>query len=58
MTIFAGIAEFERVLIRELIGACRADAKRRGVRFGHPKKMNEEQRKLANRLTKDGKIRQ
>ena len=55
MTIFAGIAEFERDLIRERTGAGRADAKRRGVRFGRPKKMNEEQRSLANRLLKEGK---
>ena len=55
MTIFAGIAEFERDLIRERTGAGRADAKKRGVRFGRPKKMNEQQRVLANRLIKEGK---
>lgn len=55
MTIFAGIAEFERDLIRERTGAGRADAKRRGVRFGRPKKMNEEQQNLACRLIKEGK---
>jgi DNA invertase Pin-like site-specific DNA recombinase len=55
MTIFAGIAEFERDLIRERTGAGREDAKRRGVRFGRPKKMNEEQRNLACRLIKEGK---
>jgi len=38
MTIFAGIAEFERDLIRERTGGGRAEAKRRGVRFGRPKK--------------------
>jgi DNA invertase Pin-like site-specific DNA recombinase len=54
MTIFAGIAEFERDLIRERTGAGRAEAKRRGVRFGRPKKMNEEQRNLACRLIKEG----
>jgi DNA invertase Pin-like site-specific DNA recombinase len=54
MTIFAGIAEFERDLIRERTGAGRADAKKRGVRFGRPKKMNEEQLKLARRLLKEG----
>jgi len=42
MTIFAGIAEFERDLIRERTGAGRADAKKRGVRFGRPHKMNVE----------------
>lgn len=55
MTVFAGIAEFERDLIRERTGAGRADAQKRGVRFGRPKKMNEDQRKLAQRLLKEGK---
>lgn len=55
MTIFAGIAEFERDLIRERTGAGRTDALKRGVRFGRPKKMNEEQRELAKRLLKEGK---
>jgi DNA invertase Pin-like site-specific DNA recombinase len=55
MTIFAGIAEFERDLIRERTGAGRADAKKRGVRFGRPKKMNVEQRNLAQRLIREGK---
>src|ERR1700733_4249410 len=50
-----GIAEFERDLIRERTGAGRADAKKRGVRFGRPKKMNEDQRNLACRLIKEGK---
>ena len=55
MTIFAGIAEFERDLIRERTGAGRADAHKRGVRFGRPRKMNEEQKHLAQRLLKEGK---
>ena len=55
MTIFAGIAEFERDLIRERTGAGRADAQKRGVRFGRPKKMNIEQQNLAKRLLKEGK---
>ena len=55
VTIFAGIAEFERDLIRERTGAGRAEARKRGVRFGRPKKMNEEQRNPANRLIKEGK---
>jgi DNA invertase Pin-like site-specific DNA recombinase len=55
MTIFAGIAEFERDLIRERTGIGRNDAKKRGVRFGRPKKMNAEQEKLAQRLLKEGK---
>jgi DNA invertase Pin-like site-specific DNA recombinase len=55
MTIFAGIAEFERDLIRERTGAGRADAQKRGVRFGRPKKMNADQQKLALRLLHEGK---
>jgi DNA invertase Pin-like site-specific DNA recombinase len=54
MTIFAGIAEFERDLIRERTGAGRREAQRRGVRFGRPRKMNAEQRELARRLLKEG----
>lgn len=55
MTIFAGIAEFERDLIRERTGAGRADAQKRGVRFGRPRKMNIEQQDLAKRLLNEGK---
>lgn len=54
MTVFAGIAEFERDLIRERTGAGRIAAKERGVRFGRPKKMNEEQKALASRLLQEG----
>jgi DNA invertase Pin-like site-specific DNA recombinase len=50
MTVFAGIAEFERDLIRERTGAGRVAAQKRGVRFGRPEKMNEEQKLLAKRL--------
>ena len=55
MTIFAGIAEFERDLIRERTGAGRADARKRGVRFGRPKKMTVDQQTLAQRLLQEGK---
>ena len=54
LTIFAGIAEFERDLIRERTGAGRREAQRRGVRFGRPRKMNAEQQELARRLLKEG----
>jgi DNA invertase Pin-like site-specific DNA recombinase len=54
MTVFAGIAEFERDLIRERTGAGREAAKQRGVRFGRPKKLNAEQEKLAWRLLREG----
>lgn len=52
MTIFAGIAEFERDLIRERTGAGRIDAQKRGVRFGRPTKMKADQRKLALRCSR------
>tara|TARA_Y100000588_G_C14268646_1_gene931203 strand:+ start:2984 stop:3391 length:408 start_codon:yes stop_codon:yes gene_type:complete len=55
MTVFAGIAEFERDLIRERTGAGRAAAKDRGVRFGRPEKMNAEQKLLAKRLLQENK---
>ncbi len=55
MTVFAGIAEFERALIRERTGAGRVAAQKRGVRFGRPKKMNEEQKLLAKRLLQEDK---
>jgi DNA invertase Pin-like site-specific DNA recombinase len=55
MTIFAGIANFERDLIRERTGAGRTDAQKRDVRFGRPNKMNEDQQKLARGLLKEGK---
>jgi DNA invertase Pin-like site-specific DNA recombinase len=55
MTVFAGIAEFERDLIRERTGAGREAAKERGVRFGRPRKLNPEQTQLASELLAKGK---
>jgi DNA invertase Pin-like site-specific DNA recombinase len=55
MTVFAGIAEFERDLIRERTSAGRGAALKRGVQFGRPKKINHEQRTLALRLLDEGK---
>ena len=55
MTVFAGIAEFERDLIRERTQAGRVAAKINGVRFGRPAKLNAEQVKLAQRLIDEGK---
>jgi DNA invertase Pin-like site-specific DNA recombinase len=54
MTVFAGIAEFERDLIRERAGAGREAARRRGIHFGRPRKLNPEQRKVARRLIDEG----
>ena len=50
LTVFAGIAEFERELIKERTGAGRLAAKARGVRFGKPHKLSKEQVALAKRL--------
>jgi DNA invertase Pin-like site-specific DNA recombinase len=55
MTIFAGIAEFERDLIRERTGAGREAAKKRGVQFGRPRKLALDQSELAQRLVLEGK---
>jgi DNA invertase Pin-like site-specific DNA recombinase len=55
MTVFAGIAEFERDLIRERTSAGREAAKQRGVRFGRPRKLNPDQTRLACQLLADGK---
>jgi len=55
MTVFAGIAEFERDLIRERTGAGRQAARRRGIHFGRPRKLNLEQTNLVLRLVNEGK---
>jgi DNA invertase Pin-like site-specific DNA recombinase len=55
MTVFAGIAEFERDLIRERTGAGREAARQRGVRFGRPRKLNLEQVQLASQLLAQGR---
>ncbi len=55
MTVFAGIAEFERDLIRERTGAGRESAKQRGVRFGRLRKLNADQVQVAAQLLGEGK---
>ena len=55
MTIFAGIAAFERTLIISRTKDGRPAAKARGVAFGRPKKMRLDQRELAKELVRDGK---
>lgn len=55
MTVFAGLAEFERDLIRDRTDVGRRAALERGVRFGRPTKMTVEQLKLARKLLKQGK---
>ena len=55
LTVFAGIAEFERELIRERTRSGRMVAKTRGVRFGRPPKLTTDQIALAKRLVREGK---
>ena len=54
MTVFAGIAEFERDLIRERTTAGREAPMKRGVRFGRPCKLNVDQQQLVLRLLGEG----
>ena len=58
MAVFAGLAEFERDLIRERTRVGREAAQRRGVRFGRPPKLNRDQRLLARRLLNEGQAAQ
>jgi DNA invertase Pin-like site-specific DNA recombinase len=50
MTVFAGIADFERSLILDRTSVGRAAAKARGVRFGPPKALSPEQVAHARQL--------
>ena len=54
LTIFAGIAEFERALIAERTRVGRHAAKKKGVRFGRPPKLSIEQIALGQRLISEG----
>jgi DNA invertase Pin-like site-specific DNA recombinase len=54
LTIFAGIAEFERSLIAERTSAGREAAKKKGVRFGRPSKLSDDQVTLGRRLLSEG----
>lgn len=47
LTMFAGVAEFERVLIRHRTDEGRQAAKRRGVSFGRPQKLRPDQKTLS-----------
>ncbi len=55
MTVFAGIAQFERSLILKRTDEGRKAALARGVTFGRPKKMRPDQAELARQLVLDGK---
>jgi DNA invertase Pin-like site-specific DNA recombinase len=54
LTVFAGIAEFERSLIAERTSAGRLAAQKKGVRFGRPPKLSTEQIALGHRLCAEG----
>jgi DNA invertase Pin-like site-specific DNA recombinase len=54
LTVFAGIAEFERALIHQRTSIGRVAARARGVRFGRPPKLTAEQIALSVRLVSEG----
>lgn len=54
LTVFAGIAEFERELIHQRTSSGRIAAKARGVRFGRPSKLTTDQIALGERLIGEG----
>ena len=54
LTVFAGIAAFERALILSRTSAGRSAAARRGVRFGRPPKLGPDQLALARQLVEEG----
>lgn len=55
MTVFGGIAEFERSLILSRTQEGREAAQARGVTFGRPGKLKPDQKNLARELVKEGK---
>ena len=54
LTVFAGMAEFERALIHQRTSSGRDAAMKRGVRFGRPAKLTTEQIALGQRLIGEG----
>jgi DNA invertase Pin-like site-specific DNA recombinase len=55
LTVFAGMAEFERALINQRTSSGRVAAMKRGVRFGRPAKLTAEQIALGQRLIEEGR---
>ena len=55
LTVFAGIAEFERALIHQRTSAGRGAARQRGVRFGRAPKLDPDQLTLARKLVDEGR---
>lgn len=56
LTILGGLAEFERELILARTSDGRARAKARGVRFGRPSRLTDEQKIMARDLIAGGNI--
>lgn len=54
LTVFAGIAEFERALIHQRTSTGRTAAQKRGVQFGRPSKLTTDQVDLGRRLMDEG----
>jgi len=55
LTVFAGIAEFERALILGRTSAGRVAAQQKGVRFGRPPALASDQVVLGRKLVEEGK---
>ena len=55
LTVFSGIAEFERELIRERTSIGRKTAKKKGVRFGRLPRISKEQKEMILKLREEGK---
>lgn len=55
LTVFAGLAEFERALIKQRTEDGLRDARKRGVLFGRPRKMRPDQQQLAQELLTQGR---
>lgn len=55
LTVFAGIAEFERTLIRQRTEDGKAAARKRGIVFGRPQKLRPDQQLLVRELLHAGK---
>jgi DNA invertase Pin-like site-specific DNA recombinase len=55
LTMFAGVAEFERALIRHRTDEGRQAAIRRGVSFGRPQKLRPDQKELVVSLVRESR---
>ena len=55
LTVFAGIAKFERALIHQRTSTGRVAVKARGVRFGRPPKLTVDQITLGERWSGKGR---